>query len=116
MKIFSFGSFLALLTLFASFVFLIFGLESPNAILKWELIGFSAFIFAVGLGIAFIVETIEGKSTAWTSVPKLREENNDLKQKTVAAQLFACPTCGAKLNPEAAKGNFCYHCGSKLRS
>ena len=41
---------------------------------------------------------------------------NESKQKTVTTQLFACPVCGAKLDPEVAKGNFCPYCGAKLRS
>jgi len=28
--------------------------------------------------------------------------------------LFACPVCGAKLDPEVAKGNFCPYCGANI--
>gem|GEM_PF-5747524 len=33
---------------------------------------------------------------------------------TIGAQVFTCPVCGVKLEPEVAKGNFYPYCGSQV--
>ena len=95
----------------------------------WAMIGLSIFLLAVGLSIAFLIpttEAIERNNIVSTPASKPEEKGltlreyflgpNESKQKTVTTQLFACPICGAKLDPEAAKGNFCSNCGANLKS